>query len=180
MRSAGQFKVTVTSAGKYSGTLQMAGGKYSFSGTFGTLCMATNMVLRKGTTTLVLNFSLNPNGSPNPFFGEYFGWDMDGGDAGRAGGVQCDHASGAVSAALIRWRCRTRISMRRSAVGNGYGSAKVDGSGNVKFSGALADGTKITQAAQLSADGDVATVCAAVQRKGLLMAWVSFANRPDR
>jgi hypothetical protein len=64
-------------------------------------------------------------------------------------------------------------------LGNGYGSATVDGNGTVKFSGVLADGTKITQSSQLSADGTWPLFVPLYSGKGLLMSWVSFQNRTD-
>src|SRR5262249_45280867 len=49
VQSSGGFNLSVTAAGKYSGSLQMSTGKLTFSGKFGTLCQATNYVARKNT-----------------------------------------------------------------------------------------------------------------------------------
>jgi hypothetical protein len=177
-RSAGSFKLTVTSAGKYSGQLQMAAGKYSFSGTFGTLCQATNTVVRKGATSLVLNFGLNPAGSENPFSGNL------------SDGTWASEMHGAPAAFNLTTHPAPYIGTYTVAVpnqdfgasfplGNGYGSATVDGNGTVKFSGVLADGTKITQSSQLSADGTWPLFVPLYSGKGLLMSWVSFQNRTD-
>ena len=62
-------------------------------------------------------------------------------------------------------------------LGNGFGSVKVDGSGNVKFAGVLADGTKITQAAVMSKDGTWPMFVPLYKGKGLAIAWISFTNR---
>jgi len=175
-RSAGQFKVTVTSAGKYTGQLIMSAGKYSFSGVFGTLCQATNVVVRKGATSLTLRFSLNPDGSINPFAGNLSDGTWSAGMQGaRTTFNSKTHPApygGTYTVAVPSQDFDASI-----PVGNSYGSVKVDGSGNVKFSGVLADGTKITQAAQLSDDGTWPLFVPLYKGKGLIMAWVSFANR---
>ena len=175
-RSAGSFKVTVSSSGKYSGTLQMAAGKYSFSGIFGVLCQATNTIVRKGATPLVINFGLNPAGALNPFSGNLsdgtFASEMHGAPA--AFNVKTHPAPylGTYTLAMPNQDFETSFPL-----GNGYGSVKVDGSGNVKLSGVLADGSKITQASQLAADGSWPLFVPLYSGKGLLMAWVSFQNR---
>jgi hypothetical protein len=178
VRSAGQFKLTVSSSGKYSGSLIMSAGKYSFSGQFGALCQGTNVVLRKGTTSLTLNFSLNPNGSINPFSGNI----SDGTwTAGMQGAPTTFNLTTKPAPYIGTYTLAVPSQDFGAAVpvGNSYGSAKVDGNGNVKFSGVLADGTKITQSAQLSDDGTWPLFVPLYKGKGLLMAWVSFVNRPN-
>jgi hypothetical protein len=178
VRSAGQFKVTVSSSGKYSGSLIMAAGKYSFSGQFGVLCQATNLVLRKGASALTVNFSLNPDGSINPFEGNISEGTWT---AGMQGARTTFNAvtRPAPYGGTYTLAVPSQDLGSSTPIGNGYGSVKVDGSGNVKLSGVLADGTKITQAAQLSDDGTWPLFVPLYKGKGLLMAWVSFANRTE-
>jgi hypothetical protein len=175
-RSAGQFKVTVTSAGKYSGQLIMATGKYPFTGKFGDLCLGTNTIARKGATTVVLHFSLNPDGSINPFAGNLSDGTWTAGMQGtRATFNAKTHPAPFVGTYTLAVPSQGFDDLL--PVGNSYGSIKVDASGNVKFGGVLADGTKITQAAQLSDDGMWPLFVPLYKGKGLLMAWVSFASR---
>jgi hypothetical protein len=175
-RSAGQFKLTVTSAGKYSGQLVMATGKYPFTGKFGDLCMGTNTVVRKGLTPVVLHFGLNPDGSANPFAGNLSDGTWTAGMQGaRAVFNARTHPAPYIGTYTIA--VPSQDFDDSLPVGNSYGSIKVDGSGNVKFSGVLADGTKITQAVQLSDDGLWPLFVPLYKGKGLLMAWVSFASR---
>jgi len=178
VQSAGQFKVTVSSSGKYSGSLIMASGKYAFSGQFGVLCQGTNLVLRKGASALTVNFSLNPDGSINPILGNI----SDGiWTAGMQGARSTFNAvtRPAPYAGTYTLAVPSQDLGPSTPIGNGYGSVRVDGSGNVKLSGVLADGTKITQAAQLSEDGTWPLFVPLYKGKGLLMAWVSFANRTE-
>jgi hypothetical protein len=175
-RSAGSFKLTVSSSGKYSGSLQMAAGKYSFSGVFGDLCQATNTVLRKGGSSLVVNFGLNPAGSVNPFSGNL----SDGTWASEMHGAPAAFSATTHPAPYLGTYTLAMPNQDFAAtfpLGNGYGSVKVDGSGNVKLSGVLADGSKITQASQLAADGSWPLFVPLYSGKGLLIAWVSFQNR---
>jgi len=172
-RSAGSFKLTVSSLGKYSGQLQMAAGKYSFSGTFGVLCQATNTVVRKGATSLVLSFGLNPAGSQNPFSGNL----SDGTWASEMHGVLA--AANPAQVGTYTVAVPSQGFDASFPLGNGYGSVTVSSTGSAKFSGVLADGTKITQASQVSADGAWPLFVPLYKGKGLLMAWVSFENRTD-
>jgi hypothetical protein len=156
----------------------MAGGKYSFSGMFGDLCQATNTIVRKGASPLVLNFGLNPAGSLNPFSGNL------------SDGSWASEMHGAPAAFNLKTHPAPYLGTYTIAVpsqdfeaafplGNGFGSVKVDGNGTVKLSGVLADGTKITQSSQLSADGSWPLFVPLYSGKGLLMAWVSFENRAE-
>jgi len=63
------------------------------------------------------------------------------------------------------------------SLGNGFGSVKVDGNGNVKLAGVLADGTKISQSAPLSKDGTWPMFVPLYKGKGVAIAWISFTNR---
>jgi len=175
-RSAGQFKVTVTASGKYSGQLIMVTGKHPFSGQFGVLCQGTNIIARKNASTLTLTFSLNPDGSVNPFAGNI----SDGIWTSGMQGVRAVFNAKTNPAPFGGTYTLAVPSQDFDAsipVGNSYGSVRVDGSGNVKFSGVLADGTKVTQGSQLSEDGVWPLFVPLYKGQGLVMAWVSFANR---
>ena len=63
------------------------------------------------------------------------------------------------------------------SLGNGFGSLRVDGAGTVKFSGMLADGTKISQSSQVSGNGTWPLFVPLYKGKGMLIAWISFTNR---
>jgi fibronectin type 3 domain-containing protein len=175
-RSAGQFKVTVSASGKYSGQLIMTTGKYPFSGQFGVLCQGTNIIVRRLATTLTVQFSLNPDGSINPFAGNISDgtWTAGMQGARAAFNAKTNPApyGGTYTLAVPSQDFDASI-----PVGNSYGSVRVDGSGNIKFSGVLADGTKVTQGSQLSEDGMWPLFVPLYKGQGLVMAWVSFANR---
>jgi hypothetical protein len=173
VQSAGSFKVTVTSGGKYSGTMQMAGGRYAFSGQFGPFCQGTNVIVRKGVKPLILNFGLDTSAA---FSGNVsdgvFAAGMHGGSTTFNTITHPAPYLGGYTLAVPGQDFAATFSM-----GNGYGSLKVDGAGNVKLSGVLADGTKITQSSQVSDDGTWPVFVPLYKGKGLLIGWISFANR---
>jgi hypothetical protein len=175
-QSAGSFSLKVTSAGKYSGSLQMAAGKYAFSGQFGTLCLGTNVIVRKGSTPLVVNFILNSGSSTNQFTGSLSDgvWAAPMHGALAAFNVKTNPApyAGNYTMAIPGQEGGSSVSL-----GHGFGSLKVDGNGNVKFVGTLADGTKISQSAPLSRDGLWPLFVPLYKGTGLTIAWISFTNR---
>jgi hypothetical protein len=61
-------------------------------------------------------------------------------------------------------------------VGDSYGSMTVDKAGRIRFSGALADGTKLTQAVPVSKNGDWPFYVSLYQGQGSMLNWLSFSN----
>ena len=174
--SAGAFKLTVTSLGKYSGSVQMADGLHAFTGQFGTFCQGSNVILRKLGSPLVINFSLLGDNSTNSFSGNL------------SDGVWASHMHGARAVFNLKTNPAPYAGTYTIAIpnpddsptfslGNGFGSVKVDGNGNVKLAGVLADGTKISQSAPLSKDGTWPLFAPLYSGKGLVIAWISFTNR---
>jgi hypothetical protein len=175
LQSAGSFKITVTSGGKYSGTMQTAGGSYKFSGQFGTFCQGTNTILRKGYKSLALNFGLNAG---NQFAGNV----SDGVFASQMHGVRSTFSATTHPAPYIGHYTLAVPSdsiSSSSSMGNSYASLSVDAGGNVKLGGVLADGTKVTQSAMISEDGTWPLFVPLYKGKGLLISWISFANRAE-
>jgi hypothetical protein len=176
-QSAGAFKVSVTTGGKYSGTLQMARGRYSFSGQFGALCQGTNVVVRKGTNSLTVHFSLKPGTS-----GQLVGNCSDGSWTAQIyGGMSAFNSK--TNPAPYMGKYTLEIPGQQNApsfsLGNGFGTVQVDGNGNVKLGGTLGDGTKLSQSAPVGADGTWPLFAPLYSGKGLVIGWISFANRPD-
>jgi uncharacterized repeat protein (TIGR02543 family) len=67
------------------------------------------------------------------------------------------------------------------SVGNGFGTVTVSTSGDVKFSGTLGDGTKVTQSAIESAQGQWPLYISLDSGNGMLFGWLTFiTNEPDR
>jgi hypothetical protein len=176
LQSAGAFKLTVTSAGKYSGSVQMSDGLHAFTGQFGAFCQASNLIVRKVGSPLVINFSLLGDNSTNQFAGNLSDgvWAAPMHGSRAAYNIKTNPApyAGSYTIAIPNPDNSPSFSM-----GNGYGAIKVDGNGNVKLTGVLADGTKISQSAPLSKDGLWPLFAPLYSGKGLVIAWISFTNR---
>lgn len=64
--------------------------------------------------------------------------------------------------------------------GNGFGTVSVNTSGLVTFSGTLGDGTKVTQSATESGQGQWPLYISLDSGNGMLLGWLTFTNEPDR
>lgn len=175
VQSAGAVKISVTTGGKYSGSLQMAAGRYSFSGQFGALCQSAVTIARKGSTPLTLNFTLKPGSS-----GQLTGTLSDGTWNSQLYGDLASFNS-KTNPAPYAGSYTLAIPGQNVpfSVGNGFGSLSVDGSGNVKLAGSLADGTKLSQSAPVSSDGTWPVFAPLYAGKGFIIGWVSFVKRPN-
>lgn len=172
---AGFFNVSVTDRGKYSGKLVLAGKSYSFTGQLDAERNATNTILRKGTSALVVELS--------------FG----GGDSDQVSGRVTD---GIWQAPLLGYRNSfnaktspaplagnyTMIIQGQSdpnlgPEGHGFGTVKVDGYGQASFAGTLADGTKVSQKVVLSKNGQWPFHGALYGGQGTIQGWLILTNR---
>lgn len=173
VQSAGAFNLSVTAAGKYSGILQMSAGRLPFSGQFGALCQATNQIPRKHTNALVLNFSLNSSN-------EVLGSVSDGlwvaslyGERNGPYGTNWTPAPGKYTL-MIRG-----IRTASNSLGDGFGILTLSSKGAVHFSGALADGTKLSQSASVSEYGNWPLYAPLYSGQGLAIGWMAFTNSGD-
>jgi hypothetical protein len=66
-----------------------------------------------------------------------------------------------------------------SPAGHGYATATVDARGNVRLTGVLADGTKISQGAVISRNGVWPLFVPTHGGDGALIGWVTFEERPE-
>jgi hypothetical protein len=63
--------------------------------------------------------------------------------------------------------------------GDGYGTAVIDGSGFISFSGKLADATAVSQKAFISRNGQWPLYISLYSGKGLIIGWLSFIDLPE-
>jgi hypothetical protein len=64
--------------------------------------------------------------------------------------------------------------------GHGFGTVAVDASGSVTFTGTLGDGTKVTQTAMVSSQGQWPLYLPLYRGGGSMLGWLAFTNEPDR
>jgi hypothetical protein len=173
VQSSGALNLSVTAAGKYSGTLQMSAGKFAFSGQFGMLCQATNHIIRKNTNGLVLNFSL---GSSNQVLGSVSDGLWTANLYGERNGFQATNFGlSAGKYTMIIWGTRAAA----NSLGHGFGTLTLSSTGSLRFGGTLADGTKVSQSAPVSEFGNWPLFVPLYSGQGLLISWIAFTNTPS-
>jgi hypothetical protein len=166
--SAGLCSLTLASKGKFSGSLQLAGKRQSFSGTFNLGTSDVN-VARPGSTALSLHLSLDTSADPNLLTGTITdgNWTASLTAHRPVFNSRNNPAPYAGNYTVII----PGISGSEAAPqGYGVGTLKVDAGGKAKFAGSLSDGTPITQSAQISEGGDWPLYDSLYSGKGLIWA----------
>lgn len=174
--SSGFVTLTVGDAGSYSGKLLLNSKSHSLKGTFWVDGTGTNTVTRPGTNALRVIMALDlTNGtdqinglvseetSSNPL------WSVD---------LVADRAVfGSTNPAPLAGNYTMVLPADPSPegpFGDGYGTVSVSTKGAVSFSGALADGTKVSQKTGLSKIGQWPLYVPLYKGKGALVSWVTF------
>lgn len=177
-QTSGFFTLTATRCPAFSASLTLAGRKYSFKGVFDREGKATNLVTRSQLSGLLVKLQLVPttNGSDQiagtvsdgvwqaELFGNRSLFNAKTNPCGLAGKYQMI-IPGGTNAAV-------------SPSGSGYATVTVDSAGKIKLSGALADGTKITQSATLGKTGQWPLYLALYSAQGSMLSWITFTNAP--
>ena len=176
--SSGYFTATTTDRGAYTARLTMGSRAYSFSGQFDASGLAAKVISRgAGLPALSVKLQL----------------DLAGGDQMR-GHV----SSGGWSAELVSDRQVLNKSTSagskagnytlvipadenspNSPAGDGIGVVTVDKSGNVQWSGTLADGTKVNQKSTISKQGVWPLYYSLYSGGGSVIAWMQFNSQTD-
>jgi uncharacterized repeat protein (TIGR01451 family) len=173
--NSGGFTFTLKASGAYTASLLSEGRKYSTSGTLNSNGKATNSVARSHNTGLTVI------------------WDVDGSDGisgtvAEAGGQWVASLSGERAVFNARANPAPQAGkytliipgtpgVNDSPEGDGYGAVTVDGSGQVRFTGTLADGTRVTQTASVSRTGHWPMYASLYKGHGSLLGWLAFADR---
>jgi hypothetical protein len=176
--SSGSLTTKTTRRGSYSGTLQISGRRYSFSGQLDPSGSGTTTINRKGENPLTLAFQTEST------------------DHGVLTGTITD---GSWIADLIAYPATFNARTNPAEVagkytlifpggsdgnaqlsqGNGFGSVTVSLSGQVKFSGSLGDGTKAAQTGSISENGQWPVYLSLYQGGGQLLGWLNFSADKD-
>jgi len=171
--TAGYITLHASKKGSYSGSIYLAGHTYPISGSFNSLTgWATNTV-GKGANALTVQIQLDLGGGLD-ITGQIL--NGDNWTAQLAGDLQATQVAAATNGFAGYYVMTIPPASAGGPDGNGYGTVKVDGHGNVKWSGTLSDGTKVSQNSGLSADGIWPLYAAPYGGKGTVMAWMQFAS----
>jgi hypothetical protein len=169
--TSGYFSAKTTTKGRYTAQIRIDGRTYSFAGKFDDSGAATNFVRR---TPFEVDLQIDLNGG------------------NRITGILTD---GEFRAEILADR---RVFNRRknpaaeagtytlvipgdpndpgSPQGAGYGKVKVDANGNLRLSGVLADGSKVSQRSAISGEGIWPLYAPLYRGEGSIIGWVQFSN----
>ncbi len=168
-QSSGLFNATLTSAGSFTAKITLAGQSLSLSGQFSAGGVFSNSIARKGLSpvSVQLNLDLANGGMTGVFSDGTFISELI--------------ASKAVtSAGATTGKYTLLIPGGADGVaqpgGDSYGTITVSSTGAISFSGELADGTKVTQKANLLSTGQWAFYLPLYSGKGSILSWLTFSN----
>jgi hypothetical protein len=174
LTNSGFISVTLGAAGNFSAKARFASGqKLSFSGKFNADGNFSNSVAVKGSSPWSVQLSLRvANG------GQIMGsignssWTVPV-LAVRAAFSLLNHAPQAGKYTLV---VPGADDSTVRPGGNGYGTASVDPSGNLFFSGLLADGAKVTQKTFIGLQGSWPFYAAPYKGQGAIFGWLNFVT----
>jgi List-Bact-rpt repeat protein/Big-like domain-containing protein len=176
VQSAGFFNVAVTPRGTYSGRLQLGMGRYSFKGKLSLNCKATNAMLLKDGTYLILKLRMGTNSQAGQAFGQLTdqGWvsSLHGDRTPYNGKTVLAPYAGLYTMAIPGDDTDPSVPS-----GHGYAAVVVSTAGVAAFAGSLADGTKVTSSAPLSQSGLWPLYASVYSGRGSVLSWISFTNR---
>lgn len=166
-QSSGFFNATVSSSGSFSSKMMLAGKAVSLSGQFAPDGTASNNIVVKGAAPVSVQLNL----------------DMQG------GGITGTLNNGVWTAQLSADRPASNPTAGKFTLlipggadgvaqpgGDSYGTVSVSATAAITFAGELADGTKVSQKANLLANGQWPFYVALYGGNGSIFGWLTFSN----
>ncbi len=173
-QSSGSFTLTTTPKGKFTGRLQSGNARFPLSGQFDANGAAQKTISARGQSPLQVALQLDPTDSDkitgtvsNGTFtanlsGDRVVFDGRQHQAPQAGRYTMSIAGSSDSAS--------------APGGDSVGSVMVNKSGRVRLTGSLADGTRLSQSAVVSKDGNWPIYVPLYGGKGSILSWITFAT----
>jgi len=170
---AGYFSAVVSYRATYTGKLSQGGRTYSFTGKFDANGKGTSVVARPGTTPFLMTLQLDAGTE------QIHGYLKSSTLGAELLADRAVYGKGNLSPQAGVYTLVVPGNMPGTASPGGYsvGTVKVDTMGRVQFSGALSDGTKITQSSAVSRDGIWPLYASAYGGSGLAIGWLKFDNQ---
>jgi hypothetical protein len=182
--TAGMLKgLTVHQNGTYSGTLLINGGSHGISGSFNSASMAaTNHILRPASQggPLLVEMTLDFNDSPSQVTGLVSGTTASGSNAGPWTASLTAYLATTNSLFPAEYTVlippdTNNAPPANSPGGDGYALITNNFAGTAKITGALADGTALSQTAPISQGSSYVPIYANLYHgKGLLLGWLNL------
>jgi hypothetical protein len=177
--SAGSFTITVTSGGGYSGSLLLAGKKIAFSGKLDLELNGTSQFKVNGATA-TLKFQIGTGDRADEIFGTLVSDSWTAGLQGDRKVYGTPKGLTTAPAGVYTLILPGQSDDPSKPGGDGYGTVRVSTAGVATFSGTLADGTSVSQTAQVSKNGEWPFFISLYSGNGCIMSWVSFTNDVDK
>jgi hypothetical protein len=165
--TAGMVKgLTVTAQGTYSGRLLINGASYGLAGSFGALNEASNYISRAARLggPLMVAMTLDSSNSPPVIYGTVSGTNW--------GATLTNHLSAGGGASSEYTMVLTPSG---SLEGFGY-LLMTNHAGSVTISGAMPDGTAVSQSVPVSATGELPFYASLYNGTGLALGWVNLSS----
>jgi len=169
-QSSGFLNAKVTSTGRYSAKILLAGVSYSLSGQFSATGASSNSIALTGLPGVAVQLQLDLGG------------------AGLGGQL----SNGTWTAELNAFRAVSNPTAGKYTLrlpggdgdptkpgGDGFGTVTVDSLGRVSFAGTLGDGTKLAQKTILTPGGQWPFYVPLYTGKGSILGWLAFSNQAD-
>ena len=165
--SSGAFNLSVSASRSFSGRLIAAGKPYALSGSFAADGTASLTVNRTGLSPLSVRLALSqPDGVPMVSGTvSSTGW-----EANLLGYRANTNAAALAGKYTVQFHGAQDGST--TPAGHGYGTVTVNTRGQVRLSGALADGTLLTQSAPVTGDGDWPFYVSLYGGRGSVSGWL--------
>ena len=169
-RSSGSFTLTVSTKGKFSAKIKLGAGRYSMSGQFDDSGSAQISINRRNLSSLVVNLQIDAQ-DPDRLTGTLS-------DGSWTANLTADRAvfDGRINIAPEQGQYTLVIPDQSTPDGNSYGTVTVDKAGHIRFSGSLADATKISQSVTVSKNGQWPLYIPLYSGQGFIFSWITFAN----
>jgi hypothetical protein len=177
--SSGYFTATLMAPGSFSAKLQLGGPTYSISGTFSAGGFYSNSIARKGLSPLSVQLQLDlASGQVITGLVQSDAWSANL-TAPRACYPPANPAPSSITNRHFTLVIQAADSASGQPGGYGWGTLSVDAAGNLKFTGALGDGTSVQQTTFVSKDGLWPLFLSDYSNKGALLGWLAFTNTPE-
>jgi len=148
--------------------------RYSFTGRFGALCQTTNIIERRRANPLNLNFYLGASNETDLVLGSIsdgiWSASLYGERIGLFSRTNPAPYAGSYTLAIPGYTTSS------NSLGNGFSAVHVSTNGIVRFTGDLADGTKITHSSAVSSSGMWPFYVPLYSGNGLIIGWLTFTN----
>jgi hypothetical protein len=174
--SSGNFTVTPTDRGTYTGTLKIGAKKHSVSGVLDLGRRGTNTVVRTGTNSLTVEFDFG-GGSSNQVVGRVTDGVWEAPLLGDRA-IFNSKTNPAPYAGNYTVVLPGQDDGNAGPEGDGFGTIKVDGNGGAALAGTLADGTKVSLKVPLSMHGQCPVYVPLYSGYGSILSWLTVSNRP--